>query len=191
MIAVSGQSVAYFLTVVLARHLGVDGFEAYAVASAAFTLMVMFSPRGIEKYSLRLLPALTERGDWGRVRGFLRFGLKRTLFTSLLLGSVVCVWALYLSDYSPIIKLAFVMSCLSLPTGALVHYYTEVLSANGRDILAIAIFRVAVPTTVLILIGLSGPVESASQSQSRGSSCPSRKGSVESWMTKRSAFRTA
>lgn len=46
------------------------------------------------------------------------------------------------------------MSCLSLPTGALVHYYTEVLSANGRDILAITMFRVAVPATVLGLVGL-------------------------------------
>jgi O-antigen/teichoic acid export membrane protein len=154
MIAVSGQSVAYFLTVVLARRLGVEGFEAYAVASAAFTLMVMLSPRGIEKYALRLLPALIERGDWGRIRGFLRFGLKRTLGTSLLLGSMVYVWVQYFSDYSPIIKLAIIMSCLSLPTGALVHYYTEVLGANGRDILAIAIFRVAVPATVFILVGL-------------------------------------
>jgi O-antigen/teichoic acid export membrane protein len=153
-IAVSGQSVAYFLTVVLARQLGVEGFEAYAVASAAFTLMVMLSPRGIEKYALRLIPALIERGDWGRARGFLRFGLKRTLGTSLLVGSLVCLWVQYFSDYSPIIKLAITMSCLSLPTGALVHYYTEVLSANGRDILAVAIFRVAVPTTVFILVGL-------------------------------------
>ena len=154
MIAIGGQSVAYFLTVVLARQLGVEGFEAYAVASAVFTLMVMLSPRGIEKYTLRLLPALIERGDWGRARGFLRFGLKRTLGTSLLLGSSVYVWVQYFSDYSPFTKLAIIMSCLSLPTGALAHYFTEVLSANGRDILAIAIFRIAVPSTVFILVGL-------------------------------------
>ena len=54
MLAVAGQSVAYLLAVTLARQLGVDGFEAYAVASAAFTLMVMYAPRGIEKYALRL-----------------------------------------------------------------------------------------------------------------------------------------
>jgi O-antigen/teichoic acid export membrane protein len=35
-----------------------------------------------------------------------------------------------------------------------VHYYVEVLSANGRDILATAIFRVAVPVTVVILVGV-------------------------------------
>jgi O-antigen/teichoic acid export membrane protein len=139
---------------VLARQLGVDGFEAYAVASAAFTLMVMFTPRGIEKYALRLLPALVERSDWGHTRGFLRFGLYRTLGTSLLLGSVVFLWVQYFSDYPPATKMAFTMSCLSLPTGALVHYYIEVLSANGRDILATTVFRVIVPATVLMLVGL-------------------------------------
>jgi len=154
MLAVGGQSVAYLLTAVLARQLGVDGFEAYAVASAAFTLMVMYAPRGIEKYALRLLPALFERGDWGRAAGFLRFGLRRTLGTSLLLGSVVFLWVQYFSNFPPATKLAIGVSCLSLPTGALVHYYVEVLSASGRDILATAIFRVAVPTTTIILIGL-------------------------------------
>jgi O-antigen/teichoic acid export membrane protein len=153
-LAVSGQSVIYFLTVVLARRLGVDGFEAYAVGSAAFTLMVMFAPRGLEKYALRLLPALFERGDWGRAKGFLRFGLRRTLGTSLLVGLVVCLWVHFFSDFPPGTKLAIVASCFSLPTGALVHYYVEVLSATGRDILATAIFRVAVPIMTFVLVGL-------------------------------------
>jgi hypothetical protein len=124
-LAVAGQSVAYILTIVLARQLTVDGFESYAVASAAFTLMVMYTPRGLEKYALRLLPALFEREDW----------------------------ATYFSDYSEAIKLAIAVSCLSLPAGALVHYYVEVLSANGQDVIATAIFRIGVPATVLSLVG--------------------------------------
>ena len=161
MLAVSGQSVIYFLTIVLARQLGVEGFEAYAVASAAFTLMVMYAPRGTEKYALRSLPALFEREDWAHAGGFLRFGLRRTLGTSLLVGSVVYLWVHFYSNYPPLTKLAIGVSCLSLPTGALVHYYVEVLSANGRDILATAIFRVAVPITTLVLVGLLlyGPIE--------------------------------
>jgi O-antigen/teichoic acid export membrane protein len=154
MLAVAGQSVAYFLAITLARQLGVDGFEAYAVASAAFTLMVVFAPRGIEKYALRSLPAFLERGDWGRAGGFLRFGLRRTLGTSLVVGSVVCLLVLIFSDYPSATKLAICVSCLSLPTGALVHYYVEVLSANGRDILATAVFRLAVPIMTLVVVGL-------------------------------------
>ncbi len=88
MLAVAGQSVAYLLAVVLARQLGVDGFEAYAVASAAFTLMVMYTPRGLEKYALRILPGMFEREDWAHAKGFLRFGLRRIFATSFLLGIV-------------------------------------------------------------------------------------------------------
>ena len=154
MLAVTGQGVIYLLSVVLARQLGVDGFEAYAVASAAFTLMVMFAPRGIEKFALRTLPVLYERGDWGRARGFLRFGLRRTLWTTLLIGSAAYLWVQFFSHFPSATKLAIGVSCLSLPTGALVHYGIEVLSANGRDILATAIFRIVVPTTTFILIGL-------------------------------------
>jgi len=154
MLAVAGQSVAYFLTIVLARQLSVDGFEAYAVASAAFTLMVMYSPRGLEKYALRILPAMFQREDWGQARGYLRFGLRRTFATSIVLGLVTFLWVRYFSDYPAATKLAITVSCLSLPAGALVHYYVEVLSANGRDILATAIFRVAVPVTVFILVGV-------------------------------------
>ena len=154
MIAVTGQGVIYLLSVVLARQLGVDGFEAYAVASAAFTLMVVSAPRGIEKFALRIIPVLYERGDWGRARGFLRFGLRRTLWTTLLIGSATYLWVHYFSPFPPATKLALGVSCLSLPAGALVHYGIDVLSANGRDILATAIFRVIVPTTTFILIGL-------------------------------------
>jgi O-antigen/teichoic acid export membrane protein len=35
-----------------------------------------------------------------------------------------------------------------------VHYGVEVLSANGREVRGTAIFRVAVPTTTLVLVGL-------------------------------------
>ena len=152
-LAVAGQSVAYILTIVLARQLTVDGFESYAVASAAFTLMVMYTPRGLEKYALRLLPALFEREDWARARGYLHFGLRKIVATSLLLGTATFLWVTYFSDYSEAIKLAIAVSCLSLPAGALVHYYVEVLSANGQDVIATAIFRIAVPATVLSLVG--------------------------------------
>jgi O-antigen/teichoic acid export membrane protein len=153
-LAIGGQGVAYVLSIVLARRLGVDGFEAYAVASAAFTLMAVFAPRGIEKYALRLLPALIEREEWGHAHGFLRFGLRRTLWVSLLVGSVVTLCAWWLGDLPSATRMAIVVSCLSLPAGALVHYGVEILSASGGAVRAIAIFRVAVPTATLAIVGL-------------------------------------
>lgn len=153
-LAISGQSVIYLLTVVLARSLGVDGFEAYVVASTAFTLMISIASLGLEKYALRLLPALLERNDWERTHGYLRFGARQTLSASVVLAVIVCVWVGYFSGYPLATKVAIAASCLSLPGGALVHYYLEVLSAAGREILATALYRLAVPLITVALVGV-------------------------------------
>jgi O-antigen/teichoic acid export membrane protein len=165
-LAVAGQVITYMLTMVLARRLGVGGFEAYAVASAAFILMVTFVPRGVEKYALRILPALLARAEWGLARGFLRYGLSRTLQTSLLIGSAVAAWAWWSRDFSDAIRIAIVVSCLALPAGALVHHGVEVLSALGREVQALTLFRIVVPLITFGLVGvllalpsgLSGPM---------------------------------
>ncbi|MGI9536003.1 MAG: lipopolysaccharide biosynthesis protein [Desulfocapsaceae bacterium] len=151
-LAIVGQGLVYLLSVILARQLGIDGFESYAVASAAFTLMVVVSPRGIEKYALRLIPSLYEREDWGAAKGFLKYSLQRTLGTTLVVGSLVFVFVQYFSPFPASTKQAIIVSCLSLPSGALVHYGIEVLSANGRDITATALFRVAVPSVTLLIV---------------------------------------
>jgi hypothetical protein len=154
LLALAGQGIAYVLAVVLANRLGVESFEAYVVAAAAFILMVTVARRGYEKYALRLLPALLERGDWGSARGFLRFGQRRTLETSLCAGAVVGLWAWWERDLPAATRLAIAVSCLALPAGALVHHTLEVLTAFGRELWATTIFRIAVPVTTLACVGL-------------------------------------
>ncbi len=151
-LAIFGQGTAYLLSILLARRLGVDGFEAYAVGSSAFMLMAMVAPRGVEKYTLRLLPVLYERHDWGRARGLVGFGWRRTLRTSLLLAVAVGLWTWLDRGTSGPVRLAVAVSCFSIPMGALVHYAVEVLSANGQEVRATGIFRVAVPSTALVLV---------------------------------------
>ena len=143
---------AYLLALLLARRLGVAGFEAYAVSGAVFVLMATFVPRGIEKYALRALPALLERADWAGARGFLRFGLRRTLATALLVAAGVAAWAAWLGELSGATRWAIVISCAALPAGALVHYGLEVLSAAGREVRALTLYRVAVPALALLFV---------------------------------------
>ena len=71
-VAIAGQAVAYVLSVLVARRLGVDGFEAYVVASAVFILLATFAPRGAEKYALRRLTKKYGAGeDYQFVNGLL------------------------------------------------------------------------------------------------------------------------
>lgn len=149
-----GHGFAYLVSLCVARMLGVEGFESYVVGSTAFILMVTIAPLGFEKYSLRLLPVLFEREDWPRAKGYLHQGFRCTLVMSLLLATGVAAWAYWISDLPTATRLAIVVSCLSLPAGALVHYALEVVSATGHELRATAIFRIAVPGFTLVMVGL-------------------------------------
>jgi O-antigen/teichoic acid export membrane protein len=140
------------LGILLARNLGVQGFESYVVASAAFILMVTFVPQGLEKYSLKLLPPLLDRGEPERVRGYLRFAGRRILLACALVGTLVGLWAAFASQLAPQTRWGVVISCLALPAGALVHLGLEVLTVFGRPIAAALVFRVVVPCLVLALV---------------------------------------
>lgn len=154
-VSLAGQAIAYVLGIVLARQLGVAGFESYVVAAAAFILMVTLAPQGLEKYSLKLLPGLLERGQPGLQHGFLRFACRRTLLASVLLATAVAAVAWNADGLAGETRIAIVISCLSLPAGALVHLALEVLTAFGRALAATLVFRVLVPSTVLALAGMA------------------------------------
>ncbi len=149
-----GHGLSYLVSLWLARTLGVEGFEAYVVASTAFILMVTITPLGFEKYALRLLPALFEQADWPRAKGYLRYGFRSTLLMSFLVAAAVGAWTHWISDLPANMRLAIIVSCLSLPAGALVHYALEVMSAAGHEVRATAIFRLAVPAVTLALVGV-------------------------------------
>ena len=151
-LAFLGQCISYAVALLPARHLGVEGFQAYAVASAVFILMAVVAPRGSEKYALRLLPVLIEQRDWARARGYMLFGLRRTLLTAMVLGALVGTWAASVRELSDATRLAILVTVLSLPAGALVHYGLEVLSAWGREFTALALFRIVVPGLVLVFV---------------------------------------
>ena len=152
-LSLSGQALVLAIGISLARHLSVEGFESYAVASAAFILMVTLVPQGIEKYSLKVIPPLLDRNEAGTVRAYLAFGCRRILLACVLVGVPVALVAWHADDLRPDTRVALVISCASLPAGALVHLAIEVLTALGRPFAATLIFRIVVPAIVLALIG--------------------------------------
>lgn len=154
-VSLAGQALAYVLAIVLARQLGVEGFESYVVAAAAFILMVTLVPQGLEKYALKLLPGLVERGQLDLQHGFLRFAGRRLLLGSLLLGGAVALGAWNADGLARETRIAIVASCVSLPAGALVHLALEVLTAYGRARAATLVFRLLVPGSVLALVGVA------------------------------------
>lgn len=157
-IAAAGHGVAWLLSVIVAQSLGVEGFEAYALASALFIVMATLAPLGSEKHALRHLPAMLARGDLGLAHGFLRFGLGRTVAVAFAAALAVAAWALVTRPAGDL-RLAIWMTCLSLPAGALAHYGVEALTAAGRPKAALLLFRLLVPAVALLLVAvaISGP----------------------------------
>lgn len=151
LIAMFGQGLTYVFAMLLARRLGVEGFDDYAVASAVFLLIASVAPLGSEKYTLRLLPVLLERGDWARAHGYVRFAVGRSLRGAVLLGGATGAIILLLGDaLQHSTRLAIVVAALAVPLGALVHLGLETLTAAGREFAASALFRIAVPVTALV-----------------------------------------
>lgn len=151
-VAIAGQGVGYLLSVLLARRLSLEGFEAYLVASAAFILLATFAARGSEKYALLRFPALLRREDWGMAHGLLAFGVRRTLFTALAAATALSVWNWWAREPGDAVRAALFATGASLPAGALMHYGVEVLSAAGRPLRALTIFKFFVPATALSLV---------------------------------------
>ena len=56
-VTVLGQLIAYVIAVVVARNLTSAEFQAYAVSSSVFIVMVIIAMRGLEKYGLRFVSA--------------------------------------------------------------------------------------------------------------------------------------
>lgn len=151
-VSLCGQAVAYVLGIVLARQLGVAGFETYVVASAAFILMVTLVPQGLEKYALKLLPPLIEQGEAAQVHGYLRLAGFRILLACVIVGLAVAAWAWQAPGLARETRVAIMIGCVSLPAGALVHLALEVLTAFGRAFVATLVFRLLVPGLVLGMV---------------------------------------
>ncbi|PZU48535.1 MAG: hypothetical protein DI568_07000 [Sphingomonas sp.] len=164
-IAIAAQLLGFAVTLLAARLLGVGGFEAYAVASALFVVLATMAPLGSEKHALRHLPLLLQSGLLGRARGLLRFGATRTLRVAAAAALLTVAWALAALPVTEM-RTAILVTCLSLPAGALCHYAVEVLTAANRPGLAMLLFRLLVPAAALPLLGvvllsghqLSGPL---------------------------------
>lgn len=145
----------YGIGVWLARVLGVSGFKAYSVTVATVTLLASFVTLGLEKYAQRVVPALSEAGDWARARGFMLFG--RNIVVSLALVVV----AIYLVDFirgwivtQAVPPQTTLLGLLFLPAIVLTLFMLEVLASTGEVVRGTLVYRVLLPVCIVLSLGL-------------------------------------
>jgi O-antigen/teichoic acid export membrane protein len=84
----------------LARIMGPGGYGAYTFAISLVSVLSVPSGLGLDRLSLRLVPAYVVHNNWGMLRGFLVFSSGWTIFASLSLAAVAA--GAVLQGYVPI-----------------------------------------------------------------------------------------
>ena len=153
-IALCGHVLSLAISVLVARRLEMEEFEAYAVSASAFLLMVSIAPLGLDKYSVRILPALVERRDLGRAHGFFRFGFSTVLASAIAIAVCVGIAVSFAARSDSSVTAALFASCVALPAGALAHFGIEVTTALGAERRATVVLRLLAPTIALACFAL-------------------------------------
>ncbi|HDG98264.1 MAG TPA: hypothetical protein ENG73_08870 [Desulfobacterales bacterium] len=116
------MGLSFAVSVVLARLLGVREFGLYSLAMSVLGLLVVPATFGFPQLLVREIAAYRIKGEWGLIRGLLRFARRTSLLASLgiaLLGGFV-LWALsdrFSGEGVRVLALAF----LALPFWALLQ----------------------------------------------------------------------
>ena len=163
LISISSSAIGFLTSILIARWLGVAGFQEYSVAVAAFLLFATIGELGIGKYALRIVPEYRENQDWGLFRGFHYFGV-----TAVALAGIVLAVTLFTLDLTwpdlfknPSVGLAAVF----IPVSALVATAAELVIANEMAISGVLLTRLICPLLMLgalAWIALTGELTASS-----------------------------
>jgi len=150
--SVASYAAFFLVNAVLARNLPIEQFNDYNVGVSTLLMLAALTPLGLEKFALKILPALNERESWAHSRGFLRFSMLTVLFVGLVLlvafdSILESVLVLRGSDYH--ISIPIVVACL--PFASLFFVLLEIATAYGAPLAAAGLYRVAFPLLLLVL----------------------------------------
>ena len=143
---------AYGANVVLARWLGVSAYGQYLYALGWAVPLAAVGAFGLDKVSLRFVPAYVARSELGKLRGLLSFCMSRGIAGSLLVavavGGAVLVGGSYIPDD---IRTAVLLGCGLIPLlvvtrlqSAILLGFKKIASALLHDLLRPALLITAV-----------------------------------------------
>lgn len=149
-LSIVGAAIGYITSIVVARLLGPDRYEDYAVAISALALMATIAEGGTGKYALRVLPAYTSAGNWPKAAGYYRYAFCLVSFLSVSIAAMVAAWEAWEGDQFG--DYAVGIAILFLPAAALSGAGIDFVMANRAAIRGALIARVLIPITSLVLL---------------------------------------
>ena len=155
-IYLAGALVTFLSQLVLARLVGAAGYGIYAYVLAWITILAYVAALGFEVSLLRIVAAYRVRGEWGLVRGILRYAEWRCLMAGVsIAGLGVMTTLLAGGDVSPELKWTFLYGLPIVPLWALLWLRGSSLRAFGGVALALAPDRLVRDGTLLLALGVA------------------------------------
>src|SRR5215218_3838513 len=96
---VSGAGMGFIFNVVLARSLGAQGAGIYYLALAVIGIGALISTVGIPDALLRFIAAHAAHGEWDKVAGAYRLGVKISTTAAVACTALLVGTAPWLSEY--------------------------------------------------------------------------------------------
>ncbi len=149
---VAGVGVGFGVQVLLARALGTLSYGTYVWVFSWMMLLLLLCRAGLATASLRFVPEFSARGDWPRLRGWLRTTQRVVLIASLTVAGATALTAVLLGErLSDAARQTFLVGSLALPIYAFLQLFAHQLRGFKR------VLASQVPSTMLqpVLLGLA------------------------------------
>ncbi len=151
----AGAALAFLLNVAVGRLLGASGAGLYYLSLSVISFAAVIARLGLENTVLRFVASFKDDGDWGQVRGVLRYALIRVGCFSLVLSGVIFIFSKWMEVNvfdSPGMAQVLIALCISVFSFNFMIVLSEALKALGQITNAMLIGGAIYPFAALLVI---------------------------------------
>lgn len=150
-----GGGLTFALNVAIARALGAQGAGLYFFALSVVTVLSVAARLGLDNTLLRFISSAASTGDWGRVNGIYRIGMRASAFVSVTVAIALIAIAMLLVEFNasePELGLVMAFMAPSVLGLAMMFLGAESLKGRKKIAPAIAVSSLIYPAVAIALV---------------------------------------
>lgn len=149
-----GLGLSFISNIVLARTMNNESYGTYTLALSYMQILILFSLVGLDTALVRYIPTYLPKGDLGRLRGILQYGLSHVAISSSLIAGLTggVVWLLR-GRLGPETTTTFLVALVLVPLLSVTTLREAGLRAF-KQVIRAAIPEMMLRPTLLMLLAL-------------------------------------
>ena len=153
-VKVGAAMLTIIVAAILGKLLGADGYGAYAYAISWLTILSLLAAFGLDVLAIREIAQTMAKEEWGALRGFLSWSLKRVTLSSIGLAIGMFLLISLVQNHLPAAEVETLwIAALFLPTLALLRLLLGMVQGFGRPVVAQVPQMVLLPALILVIVG--------------------------------------